>query len=360
MVNYSVILMQKKIYNILITGSGAPGAPGIIRSLQDNEELNLFLADANPNAYGSLLNFPFYKIPAALEPDFIDEVLKISLQDKIDLILPLVTKELNLFALHKNKFEEHNIQIVVSEISNLKIANHKIDLYKKLHENGIIVPDFLEVKRLDELEKFIDILSKNGKIPVTIKPAESNGSRGFRIIDSKIDNWDLFFNKKPNSTFINKNNLIEILSQKDFPPLLLSEYLPGMEYSVDCLAKNGETLIAVPRSRIRMVEGISVEGMVEKNEEIINYCKAIIKVLQLNGPIGIQVKGSEEGIYKILEINPRLQGSSVSLLGAGYNHSLASVQLFLHPAREFKIPEIKWGTRFLRYYNEIFDYKLIQ
>ncbi len=352
--------MHKQKNRVLITGAGAPGAPGIIRSLQFDNELEIFLADANPNAYGALLNLPFFQIPKATDSNFIDELFRLCVAQKVDIILPLVTKELNLFAEHKAQFDEHQIKIVVSDSEHLKIANHKIDLYKTLQSNGIKVPDFLEVNEWSELEKSIDQLSDDGKNPITIKPAESNGSRGFRVIDSSIDSWDLFFNKKPNSTFISKENLLEILSKKDFPPLLLSEYLPGMEYSVDCLAKNGETLIAIPRSRLRMVEGISVEGIIEKNEEIINYCRSIIKVLNLNGPIGIQVKAGIKGDYKILEINPRLQGSSVALLGAGYNHSLAAVSLFLHPAREFKMPEIKWGTRFLRFYNEIFDYKLSQ
>jgi carbamoyl-phosphate synthase large subunit len=147
----------------------------------------------------------------------------------------------------------------------------------------------------------------------------SNGSRGFRVIANDMDEHDLLFNEKPNSTYISYNDALRILSLKPFPELLVTEYLPGEEYSVDCLANHGEVKLIVPRLRTKMINGISVEGEFVDDKNIITYCSEIIKELQLHGNIGIQVKRSSGGKFLIIEINPRVQGTIVACLGAGVN-----------------------------------------
>src|SRR5207302_1619857 len=154
---------------------------------------------------------------------------------------------------------------------------------------------------------------------ICFKPSVSNGSRGFRIIANDIDEHELLFKEKPNSGFISFGDAMRILSAKKFPELLMTEYLPGEEFSVDCLTRHGEAKLIVPRLRKKMINGITVEGDFVKEESIINYCSQIITELRLHGNIRIQVKRSAEGKFLILEINPRVQGAIVAGLGAGLN-----------------------------------------
>jgi carbamoyl-phosphate synthase large subunit len=130
--------------------------------------------------------------------------------------------------------------------------------------------------------------------------------------------------------------------------------LPGEEYSVDCLADHGESVLIVPRIRKRMINGISVEGEFVKEENIIHYCRQIIKELQLHGNIGIQVKKSSGDQFLILEINPRVQGTICAALGAGINLPVLAIK------QELNLPVtpddliVKWGTKFSRYWEEVF------
>ena len=55
---------------------------------------------------------------------------------------------------------------------------------------------------------------------------------------------------------------------------------------------------------------------------------------------------------KILEINPRIQGTSVAALGIGVNLPKLAVETFTQ--KKVNIPEIKWDVEFIRYYNELF------
>ena len=128
----------------------------------------------------------------------------------------------------------------------------------------------------------------------------------------------------------------------------------GEEYSVDCLAEHGEAKLIVPRLRSRMINGISVEGEFKKEDSIIVYCKQIIKELQLHGNIGIQVKRSATNEFLILEINPRVQGTISAGLGAGINLPVLAIKQELGLPISPKDLEVKWGTRFSRYWNEVF------
>ena len=147
---------------------------------------------------------------------------------------------------------------------------------------------------------------------------------------------------------------MRILSSKTFPELLVTEYLPGEEYSVDCLANHGEVKLVVPRLRSKMINGISVEGEFVNDKNIIAYCSEIIKELDLHGNIGIQVKRSSEGRSLIIEINPRVQGTIVAGLGAGINLPVLAIKQELDLPISDEELQVKWGTKFSRYWNEVF------
>ncbi len=103
-----------------------------------------------------------------------------------------------------------------------------------------------------------------------------------------------------------------------------------------------------------MINGISVEGEFVKEDSIIAYCTQIIKELQLHGNIGIQVKKSAAGQFLILEINPRVQGTIAAALGAGINLPVLAVKQELGLPISPEELAVKWGTKFSRYWNEVF------
>ena len=336
-----------------MTGGGAPGAAGIIRCLKENKSFHITLADANPDAVGRFLCDDFETIPIASDASFITDVLALCLKKEIKIILPLVTKELIPFSKHSKEFEEKGINVLVSPSHALEIANNKSRLYEFLEWRGIPVPAFRVVESVDQFKTAVEELGYPLK-PVCFKPSVSNGSRGFRIVSEQMNELDLLFNYKPTSTYLSLPDSIRILSSGSFPELLISEYLPGEEYSVDCIAKHGQPVLIVPRLRKRMINGISVEGEFIKDDMIISYCKQILAALSLHGNIGIQVKRSSTGQFLILEINPRVQGTISAALGAGVNLPELAVKQELNLPISPKELEVKWNTKFSRYWNEVF------
>jgi carbamoyl-phosphate synthase large subunit len=338
--------------NILLTGAGAPGAAGIIKCLRNgSNNIRITCADVNRFAYGQVLADMFYTIPEAENEEFIDSIKNICQKENINVIIPLVTRELPVFARHKDWFTNSHIYVCVQDKSTLEIINNKYLLMTALKDAGIQTPEFYLCNNINEFKIVCEKLGFPERT-ICFKPAISNGSRGFRIITANIDEAALLFNEKPNTTYISYESAEEILSGCTMPPLVVIEYLPGSEWSVDCLVDHGETLYALPRLRNRMNGGISIDATVINDAAVIDLSKQICRVFNIHGTIGIQFRQNVSGIPQILEINPRLQGTTVISAAAGVNIPYFEVLLSLK--ERIPVIEPKWGTRMCRYWDEVY------
>lgn len=343
-----------KPITILITGAGAPGAPGIIKSLRAVEErpLTIVGVDMSEDVVGRSLVDRFYQVPPANDYRFIQSIFRIARREKVEVILPLVTRELPLFAMHKRKLERAGIRVSVSSLRALSTANNKYFLMKACAEHGIPTPAFRLVRNFKEFEKAVYAFGYP-KQPVCFKPPISNGMRGFRILDARIDRAHLLLNEKPNDVVTTFEDVAPVLQgTHPSPPLLVMEYLPGEEYSVDVLAERGRPLIVVPRRRDKIKMGISFVGTTVEHKAMIQNSKKIVSLFKLNGNIGFQFKCDKIGNPKIIESNPRLQGTIALATAAGVNLVYLAVKVALH--EPYHIPKIQWGTKMVRYWEEIY------
>ncbi len=340
---------------VMITGAGAPGAPGIIKSLRLNNERKIKIIGVDASlgeSVGVGMVDASYKIPQAKEHSFINEVLKICLKESVDVIIPLVTMELFVFSKNKKLFEDNNIQVQVSDYEQLNIANNKYNLMKFCRNNDIPYPEFYIVRSIDEFKEKAKLLGYPEK-KICFKPPVSNGLRGFRIINDSADKMNSLIHEKPNNVYIGFDEFLQIAKDANyFPELLLMEFLPGEEFSVDVLVDNGRCLAVIPRSRDKIKMGISFVGTTIEDREIIEYSKNLVENLNLNGNIGLQFKRDINGIPKIIESNPRVQGTIVLCTASGYNMVYNSVKLALN---EKPIDyQINWGTKMIRYWDELY------
>jgi carbamoyl-phosphate synthase large subunit len=186
-----------------------------------------------------------------------------------------------------------------------------------------------------------------------IKPCIGNGSRGIRILDKNVDKFDMLFNHKPNAIFSTLREVLSSIGDKRIPKILVSEYLPGDELTIDTIVNDGSIVDFIIRTRTSINNGISTSGSFIYNKEIYEYIKKIISIIPgLSGPIGFQVKKSAKNKFLLLESNPRLQGTSVAALGLGVNLPLRAVKQVLG----IKLKKISKhsGVSFARYYKETF------
>lgn len=341
---------QGKI-RVMVTGAGAPGGPGIIRALVADPDLVPVAADANPLASGRALLPDFELLPRASAADFGSGLLSICRRRNIDVLLPLVTRELEVIAGMKEEFSRAGVSVVVSDAGPLHIANNKHLLMQRLEEAGIPVAAFRAVQTPEALEQAVKDFGYPHK-PVVIKPSLSNGSRGMRILDARRDRFAGFFAEKPGTAVTTLEEVLNILQGHEIPEMLVMEYLPGEEYTVDCLLDRGKPLLILPRKRLTMNNGISVAGIFEDHPGIIDYTRRVFEAIPLHGPAGIQVRMNTSGEVRMLEINPRLQGSTTTAMGMGVN--LPAMAVKQAAGLPFNIPQPRWGLRFARVYEDLF------
>ncbi len=261
------------------------------------------------------------------------------------MILPQTTNELFKLSESFKEFEKINAKVAISPRSAIELSNNKHELMKTSKKFGLPTAKFHLVNNSSDLEKYARELGWPSK-QLVVKPPVSSGMRGLRIIDEKFDRKNSFYSEKPTDVYLKLDEFKEIVGEK-FPELLLMEFLPGKEYSVDILKANN--MIIVPRSRDLIRTGITFNGTVEKNEQIIDASAKLSEKIGLKYAFGFQFKLDENGTPKIIECNPRIQGTMVLSTLAGANIIYGAVK---HALGE-DVPdfEIKWGTRLLRYWG---------
>jgi carbamoyl-phosphate synthase large subunit len=337
---------------VLVTGAGAPGGPGIIKALRRDPGLRVHGADMNPRASGSFLCEKFHLIPAASDPSFLTALKAICRENGISVIFPLVTRELFQLSERAAEFAAEGVHVVVSGHSALRVANDKGRLYEHLRDQGLPVPEFRIVLDGAGLKKAAAELGYPDR-PVVIKPCQGNGSRGIRILDSRKDRFQLLFGEKPTALFSTLEEVLSIIGSRSVPELVVSEYLPGKELTIDCIAGDGEVIEMLIRTRDTINSGISTSGRFIREPAVEAYIRRVVASFPgLRGPVGFQVKESVNGDYLMLESNPRIQGTSVAALGCGVNLPLLGV----YQGAGLSLPAYvkKENVGFVRHYDEIF------
>ncbi len=143
--------------------------------------------------------------------------------------------------------------------------------------------------------------------PVIIKPAESQGAQGFRIIETGED--------------------LEYELSVRAEEQVICEYLPGEEYTIDCFTdRNGDLRYVSYRNRHRIKNGISVNStMQEPDDRIQEIAQIINSKIKFRGVWFFQLKRNPQGEYRLLECATRIAGTMCVQRAAGVNLALLTV-----------------------------------
>lgn len=338
---------------VLLTGGGAPGASGIIKSLRkaDERPIRIEAVDMNSDAYGFAFADGSHTVPAGDDPEYVPRMLEIADSVAADVILPLTTAELSPLS---ERREEFDARVMVSDPEPLRIANNKGRLYRFLDERGFdVAPAY---RRVTSEASFVEAVRSLGypEEAVCFKPPVSSGMRGFRVLDAGTDRLTRLLEEKPGIPVTTLEEVRPVLSSANqFPELAVMEYLPGEEYSVDVLAMDDSVGPVIPRSRSRTRAGITFEGTVEQKTELIESARDICRSLGLEYNINLQFKYAADGTPRLIEINPRVAGTIVMCVGAGVNLPYLGVKYAL--GEQIPEQEVQWGTQMVRYWEELFQ-----
>ena len=122
--------------------------------------------------------------------------------------------------------------------------------------------------------------------------------------------------------------------------LLVQEYLPGDEYSVDVLAAgDGRIIAAVPRARLKVDSGIAVTSLTLHDTQLEELARRVAELIGLRYTANIQFRKNANGTPTLLEVNARFPGTMPLTVQSGVNMPLFSLRDVLgHPPPDGPLP----------------------
>ena len=335
---------------VLITACGNVYMPGTASSIKNNGERNIRLIGADMNHDDTILQMfdQYYQVPRGDDPSYADAILDICIREHVDVVIPIMSVELETLAKNADRFAAVGVALSVSALEPLKIANDKLALLKFMQENGIPTARFCEVNCVADVDKALEEVG----VPVVFKTTEGSGSRGMRIIDASKSRFDILFHEKPTSAYVTLQDFKETLQEGDMPQMLAMEYLPGHEYTVDMLCDHGKVLYSLCRRGLNVQTSIILDGIVEDKPEITGLCNQVAEKLKLTGNIGFDVKERADGTPVIMECNPRATAGVSEFAASGVNLLYLNIKRCLGE----ELPQLtpKYGVIMKRRYMEMY------
>ena len=348
--------MSLKECNVLITAAGNVFMPGTMACIKQNGEREIRLVGADMSDDPTILQMcdKAYPVPRGDDPGYVNALLEICKKEKIDVLLPIMSVELNALAENRDRFAAVGTIVSVSEPAALVVANDKRKLLDFMKKQGLPCADYYCVSNVDELREKAAKLGYPEK-RVCVKATNSSGSRGFRILDAKVSRFDMFLHEKPSAGIIRLEELVQILEEGEkFPELLVMEYLPGTEYSVDLLADHGKTLVGCCRKSLRMENSIMLDAEIIDAPDVLSLCARVTALLGLDGNIGFDLREREDGTPLIMECNPRITAGIPYFALAGVNLPYLCVKKLL--GEQVIAVKLRCGTIVKRRWSEMGAY----
>lgn len=305
------------MYKILITSAGGQLAPMMCSLMKKGHFRDLKVIGANNKSSEKIKHFfdHFVNLPNGKNNKYIKELIKIIKKYRIDFLIPGSDEEAIKVSKKINLFKKLNCEVSCVKSSILKIFNSKLLTYKYLQKHKLPCANFFHIKSRSELLKKITSNFKNKEF--AIKPSISRGGRGIYIIRNDIkkiiskNNFREFHVPSFlfNPTFIKKNIKF---------PLILMERLYEPTYDLDLLGLNGRAVTIVCRKRL-VPEEPNEGHIIFNDKKLKKIGETIIQKFNLSWLYDCDLMLDKKGNYKIIEINPRLSGSTPVAVLAGYS-----------------------------------------
>ncbi|MGE0653783.1 MAG: ATP-grasp domain-containing protein, partial [Alphaproteobacteria bacterium] len=186
-----------------------------------------------------------------------------------------------------DRFKAIGVALAISPVECLRICRDK-QLLMEAVQGKVPIP---ANEPLTEA-----VAARVDSFPRFAKPREGAGSRGVAKINSHAD-----LDRQPKDGSV-----------------MLQEYLPGEEYSVDVyVRRDGRVIAAVPRDRMKIDSGIAVASRTLNLPDLMQSAIRTAEVIGIRGCANVQFKRAADGIFKLLEVNPRFPGTLPLTTAAG-------------------------------------------
>ena len=291
--------MTLRPVTVLVSAAGAPGTAALLRGLRENgeRELRLVGTDMSERSVGRHLCDVFHPVPAGSDEGFPEAMLGIVEREKVDVVLPQSSFDLEGLAAHRERFP---VPVLVSGPDTIHRSNDKAETYAFLHRIGAPAPAFRRVNGAAEVAVAARELGYPER-PVCFKPVFSSGSRGFRVLDPTVDRAHQLLHERPGSVAMRLEEAVELLPDEGGPDLLVMELATGGERTIDGIADGARVVLGHPKTREAMRAGLAMYFVTLEDEELMATADKLVEELAIEWFFNIQLVGEH-----VIEINPRI------------------------------------------------------
>jgi carbamoyl-phosphate synthase large subunit len=305
--------------SVLFTPAGSELAVTGIKALADREDVRTVSTDIARLAPGLHLADTGYLVPEFEDDAYMPAVLDIVERENIDVVVPVLDQILKPFAAAREQVRARGARVMISPLETLDVTRDKWQTYQRL--SGVVpLPDSWITK---------PPLPEDGDL--FVKPRTGSGSENIHRITSQAE-LDFYH------------------EQMEKP--IIQEYLPGTEYTIDCLTdRDGNLIACVPRERKELTGGVSTQVTVVEREDLFSLARGVAGELDFVGPFFIQAKLDEEGVPRLTEIGARLAGT----MCAGFTSpSLQYAGVKQLCGESVPDPTVQFGTHMSRHWAETY------
>ena len=252
-----------------------------------NQDLKIYGADMTGTAPALAYCDYVRRIVPMKDPGYIDALLKICREDRIDLVIPTIDTDLMILAENRKLFLESGTMVMISAPEMIRICRDK-NLTSAFFEScGVSAPRPVN-----------DWLKYDGGFPAFIKPKDGSSS----INAFKVDN---------------REELEVYASQID--DYIVQPFIDGKEFTIDIFCDwEGTPISIVPRERVQVRAGEVLKTRICMDGTIIEEAKRICSRFHPCGPMTVQlIRESTSGTDYYIEINPRFGGGAPLSMKAG-------------------------------------------
>jgi len=280
------------------------------------------------------------QVPAVYEPKYIDIILDICKEQRINALLCLNDLELPILAENKARFEAQGVTLIVSDREVIDICFDKYKTVQWVESIGLKVPKTF-VRLADA--KFA-LAKKEIAFPLFMKPRWGSGSIGLESV-ADMEELDVYYSLLMKKI---KKSILATVSVGD-EYILIQEKLGGKEFGLDVMNDlNGENVGVSVKQKLAMRAGETDKAITVDMPEVCEIGRKIGENLKHIGNLDVDIMQRTNGDYCVLELNPRFGGGYPFSYEAGANMPLAIIKWLNGEEVAAELLQPEYGKKFAK------------
>lgn len=267
-------------------------------------------------------------VPRIDAPGYLDIILNLCKEKKIDGVLSLIDPELSMLAEHKEEFLAVGTTPIVSDYELVETCFDKFRMYQLLTDYG-----YQTGRSYVDKESFYQDVA-DGKIdyPVFVKPVKGSASINISKVSSQKE-VDVLFDI--------------------YDDLMIQEFMDGIEYGADVYIDmiSGKVASIFVKEKIKMRAGETDKSVSVKDDKLFALITEFVERAGFKGIIDIDIF-KIKGEYYISEVNPRFGGGYPHAYGCGVNIPKQIITNLSGKENPCTVGAYKEGIHMMKY-NEI-------